>query len=132
MTKVRLHEVAPPARPVVVGADGQSRMLGPVEASTLEELVAEQLERTAHGTAALTLARFVDDATSAAEVSAASREMRMQLQLARTVGNRLSPPLPVAPPAGDADSSVVGPERLTQMRERSAYGTVPATRKRSR
>jgi hypothetical protein len=100
-----------PARP--------PRQLGPVEQATLVELKAAGADASALGQAALAMARNVDEADTAAGASAAARELRMVLPLARALQNPLSPPAPSEKPAED-DGTVVSPDRLTRLRKQAA------------
>lgn len=84
-----------------------------------EELRQLKLIGTGVSAAAVRMARHVDEAESASGAAAASREMRMALATARALGNPLSPPARSGtdPDEVDGDGVVVGPSRLTQLRE---------------
>ncbi len=85
----------------------------------LTELEAAGVAHSALAASALAMARNVDEAETASGASAAARELRIVLPLARTTVNPLSPPAEAKKPA-DEDGTVVGPTRLETLRKRAA------------
>lgn len=97
------------------------RKLGPVESATVKELEASGVAHSALAASAIAMARNVDEAETAAGASAAARELRIVLPLARTTVNPLSPSAASDEPEnGDDEGTVVGPTRLDTLRKRAA------------
>jgi hypothetical protein len=90
-----------------------------VEAAVLAELEAAGVAHSALAQSALAMARNVDEAETPAGASAAARELRIVLPLARTTVNPLSPPADAEKPTEGAEN-VVGPTRLDTLRKRAA------------
>jgi hypothetical protein len=123
----------PPAKkatPPRKRAPSPRRGAGPVEKSVHREMHAAALLDTAHAQTALALARDVDEADSAGPRAVAARELRLQLDRARAVGNPLSPRSPGGNTRGEGDGTVVGPEVLRDMRETSRARVQGAAGKR--
>lgn len=95
---------------------------GPVESAVRTELELAGVSHSALAASAIAMAQNVDRAESPAGASAAARELRIVLPLARTTVN------PLSPPAGrkgsreevEEDGSEPGPTRLSLVRDRAA------------